>query len=259
MHIKAKRIKKGLDGIVKILEVRHLPVNLVEWAFDYGWRLCKEDLPISDEDILTPREIEFGKKPTTVEEIFATANNKKKQLEYCLISFKGSIPKNLKPFIGVGSDSKNREAFIRILIGAWNLLEKFDLPCKLIAAQIGVSPATVSRYLREMQARNLLTCVDSSYIIKIKAKSYKATWMLATAIAEAKAAYDRKPNKTNLPTRVIPGSFFLQMMSSLCFFSKIEDFQAWLNTLDGMDAFRFRKAMRWARYEFKHLERRMRA
>lgn len=173
--------------------------------------------------------------------------------DYKLIEYKGEIPRNLRSFIGIGRGSDTRESLIRILIGAWGLLESFDLPIKLLANQLDVSPALVSRLLKELQARNLLVCVDQSYIVGKKAKTYVAKHSLKLAIEQHKNSYKKTKS---LPTKVIPGHFYQQMMPALAHFQTQEDFMLWLQSIDGIDYARLRKAERWARYEFSHLERR---
>lgn len=113
-------------------------------------------------------------------------------------SYKGKIPQFFKFFIG---NEKAREQFVRALLSCHNLIENrgFGLSQTVLAAQCGVSTGSISKWLKTLQDMKLLDCVDANWEYKKKAKIYKASWMLATAIAEAKKELlmeqKRQPNQ----------------------------------------------------------------
>lgn len=166
--------------------------------------------------------------------------------------YQGKLPAQLLPFVGIGRGSEVREGLVRILIAAWNLLDEFNLSTKLLAIQLDTTPATISRLLKELRQRNLLIRTSNDYQQGVKAKGYKAKGALKVAIEDHKRRY--KSNK-KLPTKCIDGEFYGQMLRSLFHFQTIESFMTWVQTLDGINYHRIRKAERWASWHFAHPER----
>jgi len=118
--------------------------------------------------------------------------------------YDGVIPEFVQFFIG--ADAK-KERFTRILLATHNLIETrgFGLSQTVLAAQCDTSTASISKWLKTFQEMKLLKCVDANWEYKKKAKIYVATWMLATAIKEAK----EKQRKTKRPAFVAKQQYSL--------------------------------------------------
>lgn len=158
----------------------------------------------------------------------------------------------LAPELRLWAKTDDRVHLLRILTACWGLLESFNLPLEKIALQLGVSPMTVSRMLKELKALKVIECTDHSYQWGVKAKTYKAHGVLYKAIQAHKAAH--KPSSTlrkPLISSVRPGMFYKDMLSALNRFDTEESFLRWVSRLPGLTEKRRKEATKYARCHFR--------
>ena len=154
----------------------------------------------------------------------------------------------LAPELRLWAKTADRVQLLQILTACWGLLESFNLPLEKIAAQLEVSPMTVSRMLKELKTLGVIECTDHSYQWGIKAKTYKAHGALYKSIQKHKA--NHKPSKP-LISSVRPGMFYKDMLSALNRFDTEESFTRWVSRLQGITEKRRREASKYARCHFR--------
>lgn len=134
-----------------------------------------------------------------------------------------------------------RTEFIRILLSCWNLVDGWSMPTKALGASCGVPCGTVSRWLKELQEAGLLTLLDPSYIVGIKAKKYQAKGALTDFIKFHIASY-RKPSTPRVIPTPKPGSYY----PTLLFLSRAiltdNDYYRTIDSLPEMNRDRMRQA-----------------
>lgn len=154
----------------------------------------------------------------------------------------------LAPELRLWAKTADRVQLLQILTACWGLLEAFNLPLEKIAAQLEVSPMTVSRMLKELKTLGVIECTDHSYQWGVKAKTYKAHGALYKSIQKHKA--NHKPSKP-LISSVRPGMFYKDMLSALNRFDTEESFTRWVSRLQGITEKRRREASKYARCHFR--------
>ena len=159
----------------------------------------------------------------------------------------------LAPELRLWAKTADRVQLLQILTACWGLLESFNLPLEKIAAQLDVSPMTVSRMLKELKHLGVIECIDHSYTWGVKAKTYKAHGALYKSIQAHKAAH--KPSKP-LISSVRPGMFYKDMLSALNRFDSETAFNGWVSRLQGLTEKRRREAAKYARCHFRKAQRR---
>jgi len=158
----------------------------------------------------------------------------------------------LAPELRLWAKTEERVQLLQILTACWGLLQSFNLPLEKIAVQLGVSPMSVSRMLKELKALKVIECIDHSYQWGVKAKTYKAHGVLYKAIQAHKAAH--KPSSTlrkPLISSVRPGMFYKDMLSALNRFDSEDVFIRWVSRLQGLTEKRRREALKYARCHFR--------
>jgi len=166
--------------------------------------------------------------------------------------YTGTLPSGLSEFIGVGNESKGREALLRIFLNVRRLQESFDLPQKKLAHELNTSISMVNKWLKELKQRGWLRCTDHSYCPGVKAKTFKAVGPLLYAIQKTvKPASGTKA----LPNQVEDGKFYQQMLSALWYFQSDESFLSWLQKLRGLTPSRLKEGTRYARSHYRKLAR----
>jgi DNA-binding Lrp family transcriptional regulator len=159
----------------------------------------------------------------------------------------------LAPELRLWAKTADRVQLLQILTACWGLLESFNLPLEKIAAQLEVSPMTVSRMLKELKNLGVIECIDHSYTWGVKAKTYKAHGALYKSIQAHKAAH--KPSKP-LISAVRPGMFYKDMLSALNRFDSEDTFNGWVSRLKGLTEKRRKEAAKYARCHFRKAQRR---
>lgn len=159
----------------------------------------------------------------------------------------------LAPELRLWAKTADRVQLLQILTACWGLLESFNLPLEKIAAQLEVSPMTVSRMLKELKNLGVIECIDHSYQWGVKAKTYKAHGALYKSIQAHKAAH--KPSKP-LISAVRPGMFYKDMLSALNRFDSEDSFNGWVSRLKGLTEKRRKEAAKYARCHFRKAQRR---
>jgi DNA-binding transcriptional regulator YhcF (GntR family) len=159
----------------------------------------------------------------------------------------------LAPELRLWAKTPDRVQLLQILTACWGLLESFNLPLEKIAAQLEVSPMTVSRMLKELKNLGVIECIDHSYQWGVKAKTYKAHGALYKSIQAHKAAH--KPSKP-LISAVRPGMFYKDMLSALNRFDSEDSFNGWVSRLKGLTEKRRKEAAKYARCHFRKAQRR---
>lgn len=158
------------------------------------------------------------------------------------------LPKGpISEFIGIGAEAAKREAFIRILLNLRKLQEGFDLPQKKFANELNVSISIINKWIKELQQRGWLRCIDHSYCPGVKAKTFKATGELLYALQRVAPKTHKKP----LPVQVESGNFYRQMLTSLWYFNSETEFLAWVKRLKGITDRRLKEAGRYARAHYR--------
>lgn len=85
--------------------------------------------------------------------------------------------------------STKEERFYRIILAMSHLtLNGFGISTKVLAAQLKISPRTASTWLKRAIKHNLLQCLESKFIPFQKARTYRATELLAKFIRPFKKA-----------------------------------------------------------------------
>lgn len=154
----------------------------------------------------------------------------------------------LAPELRLWAKTDDRVQLLQILTACWGLLENFNLPLAKLADQLGVTPMTVSRFLKELKTLDVIECIDHTYKWGVKAKTYRAKGVLYKAIQAHKNS--SKPSKL-LPSTVIPGTFYKTCLSALNRFDTEDQFMNWVSRLGGINARRLREAKKFSRCHFK--------
>lgn len=205
-------------------------------------------------DLLSPSEqAELGIAPCSAEEPNNVVQfpSKKARPAFKYHLYTEALPMWAQSFVedGRGGTRELREGFIRILMAAWNLTEKFDLPTTKLSEQLGCTPSQVSNMITDLRSMNLLSCVDSSYIIGKKAKTYKAVGILADFIATHKAAVKSTYVR---PTVCKDGGFYQQCLSLLrSFGDDAEGFEEHVSSMVGITPNRMAEARRYLTCELR--------
>ena len=158
----------------------------------------------------------------------------------------------LAPELRLWAKTPDRAQLLQILTACWGLLEAFNLPLEKLALQLGVSPMTVSRMIKELKTLGVIDCIDHSYQWGVKAKTYKAHGVLYKAIQAHKAAHKHSSNlRKPLISSVRPGMFYKDMLSALNRFDSEDSFNRWVSSLKGLTDKRRREAAKYARCHFR--------
>lgn len=129
-----------------------------------------------------------------------------------------------------------RERLIRILLSAWNLnkTDGFQLPLKVLAVQLGTSVANVSTLIGELKRIKFLVCTDHSYVVGVRAKTYKATGAFREAIASLQEQHKSKKSLPRLTVAPQEGERYTVLLAHLWRFQEdVEAGLAWVRTLEG--------------------------
>lgn len=167
--------------------------------------------------------------------VWDTSNPKKSyQFSYHLAD-EATLPAELKVFVNKGTrGSEARLKFCRILVAMFGLSKQggFSLPVASLADACGVDAGSVSAWLSWFKKAGFLSCVSSSYIVGLKAKSYEARGVLLEAINKRKETYNYA---TTLPKQTPKDGEFYQYFLHL---SKkvpvLRDYKLILNSVPGI-------------------------
>lgn len=145
-------------------------------SIDFSWTAMTRTYICSLVDLNELKTIDQSK---TNIEIF---NEPQREIKTDYYKHEGDIPKELQHLISKESE----ERLMRIIIRCWKLSEEFDLPQKKLAKEADTSQRIVSQFLSKLKKKGLLKIVNSSYIVGVKAKTYKAVGILLKVIQNIK-------------------------------------------------------------------------
>ena len=151
---------------------------------------------------------------------------------------KGKLSKIFNKFIG---KSKAKEMFIRILMRQRRMAMRsgFDIPTTKFALELGVDQKTVHRWREELVELGFIKCIDETYQIKKKAKTYKAINLLRKIVIEIfttkkQSKYDKK--FIDLPESINNGVWHeVIWFYSKYFINRQQDFINWVSSLPDSD------------------------
>jgi hypothetical protein len=154
-------------------------------------------------------ELQVSSKPVKPDHVYRT--------------FKSKIPEFLIPFIG---KNKKKEKFIRILLECKMLMyDGFNLPLKKLAKECEVDPKTISSWIRHLKTLNLLECIDETYIIGKKAKTFKAKNELLTFLSST------KKEKITIPSKIDDGKWYKTLFIVRTILKNETLYTEWFNSL----------------------------
>lgn len=176
---------------------------------------------------------------------------KPRQFQYKL--YDKTLPTWAQDYVthGKSGTADLREGLMRMLLVAWNLCEKWDLPTTKLAEQLGCAPAQVSVMLKDLVRLGWLKVEDASYIVGKKAKSYSAQAELLNFIDDHRDSV--LSGSTYVKPQVVQaGGFWLQSMGLLAHFrgqGKLDEFMDWVAGMEGITDKRLAEAQKYYMYE----------
>jgi len=145
---------------------------------------------------------------TTVRSLYCDStlpvSNIIKEYKYTSID---QIPTEMAFWVGGCS---HRLKLVQLLVACWSLNKTtgFNLPVTKVAHHCGVTPKTSSKWLYDLQKLGFLKCIDRSYLIGHKARTYVALGCLAKAILKHRTNHVKKTLLKAKITEIPEGKFF---------------------------------------------------
>ena len=159
------------------------------------------------------------------------------------------IPPEMSFWVGGCS---HRLRLVQLLMACWSLNKNtgFNLPVSKLAAHCGVTPKTSSKWLYDLQKLGFLRCIDRSYVMGLKARTYTAQGALAKAILRHRTALSKKAQLKAKITEIPEGKFFHYCKKLLWQFANHKEWMEFVTPFCNKRS-RLKDAERYGRWHFR--------
>lgn len=149
-------------------------------------------------------------------------------------------------------NNSERKKFLKILLKMKGLLWEngFNLSTHKLGDEIGVSAPSANKYIKYLEKVGYLECIDESFQIGVKAKTYIATGKLREAIEKLNTGSESRSVRKELPSHIPDGQWECKLWEAHWAFELDADaFQEWAYSLNGsQEEYRPRKIVRIAEW-----------